>query len=390
MSRCIRDFLRAAAFFVTMPLRAAVSILLIISLNAVSASVLALPLAAVTTFFAELRIAVFVALLASRRLIFCLFRFSADLFVLAKRTTLHASSPTIVGGYQNGAGLSILRPSLTAPSFHSIQRIIVVRMRNAFVVTAILMLFAWYNILVGLLRILIPGKAAETTEEFARSSVRHIFSLMGFYCGVRLEIENRSGKELPSRFLLVTNHQSLIDIPVLMSLFPERKLRFVAKRELGDGIPWVSMILRTQGHALVRREGDAARSMRSIVRFAGRCRAEGTCPVVFPEGTRSRDGEVGPFRTAGVRKILSETPLPLVAAVLDGGWRVAKLRDVIRNLGGAEFKVRILSVDPSTAAKKEALAAIEKAREDIASSLEAMRLESSEGGGRKKAARRRL
>lgn len=248
-------------------------------------------------------------------------------------------------------------------------------MRSALVVTAIIALFIWYNALVGLLRILAPGRAAAITERFARSSVRHIFNLMGAYCGVRLEIENRSGEELPGRFLLIANHQSLIDIPVLMALMPERKLRFVAKKELGDGIPWVSMILRTQGHALVRRGGEAGQSMRSIVRFARRCEAEGTCPVIFPEGTRSTDGEVGAFLTAGVRKILSETPLPVVVAALDGGWRIAKVKDVLKNLGGASYEVRILSVLPEMTAKKEVLDALERSRVDIEASLKAMRQE---------------
>jgi len=257
-----------------------------------------------------------------------------------------------------------------------------VRIRNALVVAAIIVLFIWYNILVGILRVLAPGRAAEVTERFARKSVRHIFTIMGCYCGVRLEIENRSGAELPGRFLLVANHQSLVDIPVFMSLIPERKLRFVAKKELGDGIPWVSMILRTQGHALVRREGEAAQAMRSIVRFARRCEAEGTCPVIFPEGTRTRDGEVGTFHTAGVRKILAETPLPMVVAALDGGWRIAKMRDIIANLGGASYTVRVLSILPATAAKKEVLSALERAREDITATVAAMRLEDAPAAAR--------
>jgi 1-acyl-sn-glycerol-3-phosphate acyltransferase len=254
----------------------------------------------------------------------------------------------------------------------------VVGMRSAFVVTAIIALFIWYTILVGIMRMLAPGRAADITERFARSSVRHIFSLMRSYCGVRLEIENRSGTELPERFLLVANHQSLVDIPVLMALIPERKLRFVAKKELGDGIPWVSMILRTQGHALIKRDGDSGQAMRSILRFARRCRAEGTCPVIFPEGTRSRDGEVGTFRTAGIRKIQGETTLPMVVAVIEGGWRIATLKDVLANLGGASYRVRLLSVLPASAAKKDVLDGIERARGEIIASLAAMRREGQE------------
>ncbi len=196
---------------------------------------------------------------------------------------------------------------------------------------------------------------------------------MRLYCRVGLEYENRSGSELPERFLLVANHQSLLDIPVCFALFPGRRLRFVAKWELRDGIPFVSLILRIQGHALIRRDGEATQAMRSIRRYARRCEREGTCPVIFPEGKRSLDGEVGVFHTAGVRKILDETALPVVAAVLDGGWRVAKLKDILKNLGEARFRVRVLSVTPVLSAKKEVLVALAAAREEIAAGLKSMR-----------------
>jgi 1-acyl-sn-glycerol-3-phosphate acyltransferase len=250
-------------------------------------------------------------------------------------------------------------------------------MLNALVIVSILILFACYDVILTLSRFLAPSRAFETTERFAKRSVRHIFNLMRSYCRVRLEFENLSGSELPEKFLLVANHQSLMDIPVCIALFPGRNLRFVAKRELGDGIPFVSLILRSQGHALVKRQGDATQAMRSLRRFARRCEREGTCPVIFPEGTRSRDGEVGVFHTAGVRKILDETALPVVVAVLDGGWRVAKMQDIVRNLRGARFRMRVLSVSGPMTAKKEVLAAISAARADIVEGLGRMRAEES-------------
>jgi 1-acyl-sn-glycerol-3-phosphate acyltransferase len=248
-------------------------------------------------------------------------------------------------------------------------------MLNGLVVVSIILIFIGYEILLGFSRFLCPSRAFESTERFARRSVRHIFNLMKTYCQVKLKFENLSGQKLPERFLLVANHQSLMDIPVCIALFPKNRVRFVAKRELRNGIPFVSLILRSQGHALVERKGDASQAMRSILRFAHRCDREGTCPVVFPEGTRSLDGAVGPFHTAGVRKILAETPLPLVVTVLDGGWRIAKVKDLFRNLRGARFCVRVLSVTQSLSAKKEVLDALAKAREDIEAGLTAMRAE---------------
>jgi len=248
-------------------------------------------------------------------------------------------------------------------------------MLNGLVISSIILLFICYEILLSIRRFLDPGRAFEITESFAKRSVRQIFSLMSTYCRVSLVFENHSGHELPPRFLLVANHQSLMDIPVCIALFPARSIRFVAKRKLGTGIPFVSLILRSQGHALVERRGEATQAMRSLLRFARRCEREGTCPVIFPEGTRSLDGTVGVFHTAGVRKILSETPLPLVVAVLDGGWRIAKLADLFRNLGGAHFRVRLISVTRPLSTKLEVLDAISRARNDIEISLAAMRSE---------------
>lgn len=246
-------------------------------------------------------------------------------------------------------------------------------MFNILVMISIIALFALYQIMLPLATFLAPRRRFEITERFARSAVRRIFRLMTSYCGVRLVFENVSGRELPDRFLLISNHQSLLDIPVCMALFSDRMLRFVAKRELGDGIPFVSLLLRSQGHALIRREGDASHAMQSIRRYSRRCASEGTCPVIFPEGHRSRDGEVEVFHTAGVRKILEETPLPVVVAVLEGGWRVVKIKDIPGNLTGARFLVRVIGVTPALNQKKEVLEAITVARVEIVEELARIR-----------------
>jgi 1-acyl-sn-glycerol-3-phosphate acyltransferase len=246
-------------------------------------------------------------------------------------------------------------------------------MLNALVVASILILFVGYDIILPLARLFSPRRAFATTEAFARRGVRRIFSLMRSFRGVSLEFENASGSELPGRFLLVANHQSILDIPLCIELFPGSALRFVAKWELRAGIPFVSRILRSQGHALVRRDGEAKQAMRSIARFARRCLREGTCPVIFPEGTRSPGGGVGTFHTAGVRKILGETPLPMVIAAIEGGWRVAGLKGILRDLGGTRFRVRVIEVTAILEGKGRVLEALSRARMDIAASLAEMR-----------------
>ena len=95
-------------------------------------------------------------------------------------------------------------------------------MLNVIVMISIISLFALYQIMLPLATFFTPRRKFEITESFARSAVKRIFRLMRSYCGVRLAFENTSGSELPARFLLVSNHQSLMDIPVCMALFPIR------------------------------------------------------------------------------------------------------------------------------------------------------------------------
>jgi hypothetical protein len=82
--RCIRDFFREAAFFLMIPFREAVSIFLIISRNASSASAVSFCRAKTTNFFALVLTELFTALFRIRRSSLCLCRFSAELLLPAK------------------------------------------------------------------------------------------------------------------------------------------------------------------------------------------------------------------------------------------------------------------------------------------------------------------
>ncbi|HET7838830.1 MAG TPA: lysophospholipid acyltransferase family protein [Rectinemataceae bacterium] len=246
-------------------------------------------------------------------------------------------------------------------------------MLNAIIIAVIVFVFIYYDALIRFNRVFRRKRALEITEVYGARTVERIFRLFQVYAGFRIEFEDRSGTPLPERFLLVANHQSLLDIPITMGLLRSRRLRFVAKRELGKGIPLVSVLLNTVGHALINRKGDAMRAMTTIDGFAKRCRRDGTCPVIFPEGTRSRTGEVGPFHTAGVRRLFEEESLPVVVAAIEGGWRVAKFRDLIANLSGGSYCLRLIAVLPPPKGKKETLEAVQKARELCVAAIRDMR-----------------
>ncbi|HUW39666.1 MAG TPA: lysophospholipid acyltransferase family protein [Rectinemataceae bacterium] len=246
-------------------------------------------------------------------------------------------------------------------------------MINILILTAIILSFVSYDIILRILIAVFPDKAQDILQHYALKAVRRIFSTVKAYGDFSLGLDDVSGQALPRRFLLVSNHQSLLDIPVLIHLLSSRRLRFVAKKELGGGLPFVSLLLRAQGQALIKRKGDAAQAMKALVRFAKRCRRDGTCPVVFPEGTRSRDGLIGEFYTAGVRRVLECESLPIVVAAIEGGWNVASIGSLVKNLRGTRYRVKILEILSAPKGKKEILEDVRRARELIVAEIAAMR-----------------
>ena len=67
-------------------------------------------------------------------------------------------------------------------------------------------------------------------------------------------------------------------------------------------------------------------------------------PVIFPEGTRSKDGSVGTFHAAGFRRFVDRCPLPVGVFAIDGGWRISKLGDMRKTLRGGRYRIKLLKV----------------------------------------------
>ena len=122
-----------------------------------------------------------------------------------------------------------------------------------------------------------------------------VFSILSVYKNFKFKGDKNLKEELPQQFLIMSNHQSLLDIPVYMNFLRDRDLRFVAKAELGRHVPLVSEMLRVHEHALVPRTGSPSVAMRTLDKFAERTVQRGQIPVIFPEGTRSRDGKLRIF-----------------------------------------------------------------------------------------------
>jgi 1-acyl-sn-glycerol-3-phosphate acyltransferase len=112
--------------------------------------------------------------------------------------------------------------------------------------------------------------------------------------------------------VIVANHASLVDILALYMLF--RPFKWVSKAELGR-VPFVGWMLWLNDYVLVRR-GDRD----SIRRMLQECRAHlaaGSPLLVFPEGTRTRDGHLQPFKEGGF-KLARDAGVPVVPVAVSG------------------------------------------------------------------------
>jgi 1-acyl-sn-glycerol-3-phosphate acyltransferase len=131
--------------------------------------------------------------------------------------------------------------------------------------------------------------------------------------GARLSVTGLERLDLTRPALLVANHQSWIDIPALFRAVPG-PLLFLAKSELA-GVPFLGAYIRAMGMVFVDRS-NVRRASRSVGR-AAELLAQGCFLVSFPEGTRSRDGRPGPFRSGGFGAAL-ETGSDVVPVALVG------------------------------------------------------------------------
>ncbi len=188
-----------------------------------------------------------------------------------------------------------------------------------------------------------------------------LFSIFRMYRKFNFIGDRENLKLLPEQFVVISNHQSLFDIVVYLKYFGGLKARFIAKDSLGKA-PMVGKMLKSQGHCLIPRKGSPSVAMKSIDRFGERMIERNQIPIIFPEGTRSRDGNLREFYSAGFRRIVECTKLPVAVCVLDGGWRISNMNSIFKNLHKGSYRVKVLKVYPAPSSKEEEKKILEESK----------------------------
>jgi 1-acyl-sn-glycerol-3-phosphate acyltransferase len=135
--------------------------------------------------------------------------------------------------------------------------------------------------------------------------------------GAKLTVEGLEHVDPARPTLYVSNHQSTIDIPVLFRAV-DANLRFIAKREL-QWVPVLGWYMWVARYVFVDR-GNSARAIAALSAAAKRIR-EGTNLIVFPEGTRSSDRRVLPFKK-GAFRLAIEAGAAICPVTIEGSGRL--------------------------------------------------------------------
>jgi 1-acyl-sn-glycerol-3-phosphate acyltransferase len=205
--------------------------------------------------------------------------------------------------------------------------------------------------------------------EYVMAALQRTLMWVFRVAGTRWEIERDSEIQTHQGYVIISNHQSMIDIVLIGGLLFTNFPKYVAKKELGRWIPSISLNLRWGGNAVIDRQ-DRRQALRAIGQMASEAQERNVSVVIFPEGTRSRDGRLGEFKEAGARHLLKgASQLPVVTAAVDGAW---KLGNMVPIPFGTRVRIRFGRPIPRQEGE-DFTELVARARQEIADTIEAWR-----------------
>ncbi|MGJ8743379.1 lysophospholipid acyltransferase family protein [Polaribacter sp.] len=142
--------------------------------------------------------------------------------------------------------------------------------------------------------------------------------------GISVRVINKHKLPANTSLIFVANHQSMFDISPISWAFRKHHPKFVSKIELAKGIPSISYNLRNGGAALIDRK-DAKQAIVTLGKFAKNIQKQKWSAVIFPEGTRSRDGKPKKFAANGLKMIAKYNKEGfIVPLTINNSWKVFK------------------------------------------------------------------
>lgn len=124
--------------------------------------------------------------------------------------------------------------------------------------------------------------------------------------------------------ILISNHQSMFDIPPITWGFRNYHPKFISKKELGRGLPSISYNLKVGGSILIDRS-KGQQALQEIEKLGRYIEANNFTACIFPEGTRTKDGKMKSFKPGGIQALIKASPSAVVVPfVIDGNYELLK------------------------------------------------------------------
>jgi 1-acyl-sn-glycerol-3-phosphate acyltransferase len=176
-----------------------------------------------------------------------------------------------------------------------------------------LMLILFHPIMVAALY-LFGDQARKKTVDFLNLLLIKGLLIVG--CKVKFSGFEKVPAKRP--IIIVANHQSMYDIPAVVCGFKKYYPKFISKIELSRYLPSISHNLRHGKSALIDRE-KGTQAVKEIYKLGQLIQQNNYAACIFPEGTRSKTGQVKKFMPAGINTLLRAAPSAvLVPFAIDG------------------------------------------------------------------------
>jgi 1-acyl-sn-glycerol-3-phosphate acyltransferase len=179
--------------------------------------------------------------------------------------------------------------------------------------------FFGLTLVLGVYGVALRWLAPERVLDLAMVWARLVLGGARVLCGISIEVTGREYLPAHGPALIASQHQSAFDTLVWLLLVP--RACYVLKQEL-TRIPLFGPLLRP-GRQIVVDRGAGSTALRGLLRAGQRARDEARQIVIFPEGTRTAPGQLGPIQP-GVVALARQTGLPVIPVATNSGQRWGK------------------------------------------------------------------
>lgn len=158
--------------------------------------------------------------------------------------------------------------------------------------------------------------------------------------GTRTTIEKSAAVKARTPYIIISNHQSLYEFPLFGTALFSNIPGFTSKIENGKWYPTVSFYLRNGPNALIDRR-DRLGAIKTISALGRQAQEIGHSVLIYPEGTRARDGKLKEYKKAGTLALLAAAPeLAVLPVAVDGAW-IAMLHNFLPVPFGTRLRMRV-------------------------------------------------